>query len=740
MRTLVATLLGAVSLTAGNAAQAQEQEPGPPDAEQAESVSDSEIVVTGLRRESTAQDTAATISVISADTLAKSGVTGSMALQFQTPGVVISQDLGLQTQVYIRGIGSNLQGIAVSNSVATYVDGVYVPNSVQSAQSFNNVERVEILKGPQATLYGRNATGGAINIVTQRPSFSFSGKADLSYGNYNDKRLHVSATGPVIDDVLAAGIAFQYEDHDGYAENLYTGQDILAQTVVGVRGSLLLQASDSLTLIARADYTYNRTSDFLKLYPSTAVYYIGASRWYDARPRKAYYDIQPDEPIRDSGMSLSAEWDTSLGKVTSVTSYRWFKAGPIYSDSDQVATPGTYFPAGIGRIGDIITSKSLYHETYLATPQSKPVSAIFGVTYFKENASEEKRLLTGSLAAPRSFSDRFGRNEAIAGYVDGNWRLSNQLNLVGGLRYTHETRDYDFYRVVPVGAPTLSAASFNNWSPRFGIEYRPADKILLFATATSGFKSGGFNADTPTNSFRPEKIWSYEAGAKTTLFDKLRLNASGFYYDYKDIQVLQYITVSSILTPIITNAGSAKLWGADFTADLQASSNFNIGAGLSLLHSEFGSAVFCDPLFGSCTATDPANRPLVDVEGKRLPRAPAVTANLYGDYTLPLGGDMKLNLHGDAAYRSKTYFTVFQNEYYAAPGFWLFNANARLSFGDMYIEVYGQNLANKLAITQIINSSPLRNSSTGALIAGTPARFERYSPPRTYGVRIGTRF
>jgi iron complex outermembrane receptor protein len=263
--------------------------------------------------------------------------------------------------------------------------------------------------------------------------------------------------------------------------------------------------------------------------------------------------------------------------------------------------------------------------------------------------------------------------------------------------------------------------------------------VLLYATATSGFKSGGFNTDTPTNGFGPEKIWSYEAGAKTSLLGgRAHLNASAFYYDYKDIQVLQYLTINSLITPIITNAGAAKLWGADLAGDWAVTDDLTLGGGVSLLHSEFGSAVFCDPLLGSCTATNPANRPLVNVEGKRLPRAPEVSGTFYADYVVPTGLPGKLTIHGDASYRSKTYYTVFQNPLYAADAFWLFGANVRYDAPQgWYVEAYGQNLSDELAITQIINSSPLRNPATGVIIAGTPARFERYAPPRTYGMRVG---
>lgn len=717
---------------------AQTEPPAPSKA--ADAVQPGEIVVTGLRRSATAQDTAAAISVLNADQLDKTGVQGTATLQFQTPGLLVSQDLGLQTQVYIRGIGSNLQGIATANSVSTYLDGVYLPNTTQTNQSFNDIERIEVLKGPQATLYGRNATGGAINIVTQEPSRQMEGKADISYGNYNDVNLRGSISGPVVEDVLLARFSAQYENRDGYYRNLYTGHNIANLRIAGFRAALKFIPASNFDIVLRGDYTYTESGDFLKLRPATSVYYAGNPQYYTSDPRAVYYDIEPSQPARDYGVSGTIHWTTPIGKITSITSDRVYAVGPIYYDSDQVPKPGTYFPNGVGAIGSYVRSNSVYHETYLSTDENRMLSAIIGGTYFHENASEFKRILGPSLAQPKTFTDRYARTNAYSGYVDAKLKLG-QLSIVGGLRYTSENKTYDFYRINPVGAPTFNSRKDSKWSPRIGVEYRPNADLLIYATATSGFKSGGFNTDVPTNSFGPESIWSYEGGIKSTLFDhRVRFNVSGFYYDYKDIQVLQYLTVNGVISPIITNAGTATLYGSDATLDFKATRNFSIGGGLSYLHSAFGSASFCDPLRGSCTNTDPAQRPFFDVKGNRLPRAPEISANVYADYKIELGsGD--LTIHGDGSYRSRTYYTVFQNPIYSAPGFWLFGANVRYTApAGWFVEAYGQNLTNKLAITQIINSSPLRNPATGAILYGTAAEFDRFAPPRTYGIRIGTRF
>ncbi|MDB5430154.1 MAG: TonB-dependent receptor [Caulobacter sp.] len=701
-----------------------------------------EVVITGMRRESTVQNTAAAISVVSAEKLDRAGVNGPMTLQYQTPGVLISQDLGLQTQVYIRGVGSNLQGIAVSNSVATYVDGVYIPNVIQAAQGFNDIERVEVLKGPQATLYGRNATGGAISVVSADPSLNFSGKADASVGNYKAYSVRVGVTGPLVGDKVAGRISFQAQGHEGYTDNLFLGTKLDGNQMVAVRGALKFFPTDNVDLVLRADYTSQHTSDILKLRPSTSVYYAGNPGYYTADPRAVYYDLNNAEPMKDRGASLTVHANLGIGKLTSVTSFRKFNVGPIVLDSDQVPVPGTYFPNGVGAIGSLVESASYYHETYLATDASKPFSAIIGVNFFREDATENKRQLGPNLANHLLYSDRFGRTDAWSVYGDFGWSITDQLKLVGGVRYSQEKKRYQIVQIAGPIASGLNGAEYSSTSPRIGLEWRPQAGLLVYATATSGFKSGGFNTDVVTNSFSPEKIWSYEAGVKAKLFDgRARVSLAGFYYDYKNIQVLQYLTIGGLISPIVTNGGTAKLWGLDFDGDLAVTDHLKVGMGASWEHTEFGSAIFCDPLQGSCTATNPADRPMFNVEGNRLPRAPELTANIYGDYTVPVSLPGKLTVHADAAYRSRTYFTVFENPIYASDPFWIANATVRYE-GDngWFVEAYGQNLTDELAVTQIINSSPLRSPGTGVILYGTAARFERYAAPRTYGLRVGVKF
>ena len=711
-----------------------------------------EIVVTGQKRVSTVQNTAATINVISAETLQATGTTGTTTLQFATPGLMVAQDLGLQTQIFIRGIGSNLQGIGTGNSVSTYIDGVYIPNSIASAQQFTDVERVEVLKGPQATLYGRNATGGAISIVTAEPKFTLSGSADVAYGNYDALTTHARVNIPIVADRVALSLATQTTRHDGYVKNLFKGTRLNYENVKGVRGALKVVLTEDVDVVLRGDYTDIVESDVYKLRPDTSYYYITppstlanpVPHWYAPDPREVYYGTDPRNPGKDQGVSGTLHWKTPVGTVTSVTSQRRFKAGPIFADSDQVPTFSVVFGIPIDTLGGYQSSNSIYHETYLTTDLDGPLNFIVGANYFQDHAHQFDHSNSGATQID-------AQTRAKSVYVDGSYDVTDTIRLIAGVRYSTEDKAFQRRAVLPVSLPQVTnKATFSNTSPRFGVEFRPRQGLLLYATATNGFKSGGFNQANALNAFNPEKIWSYEGGVKTRLWDgRVRLSSSIFYYDYKDIQVLQYVLAQlpgqtvATLNQVITNAATAKVYGWDNDVDIALTDDLTVGGGVSLLHTEFGHALFCDPAKGSCAPAANATFTPVreDVEGNPLARAPKTSANVYAEYKVPLALPGQLKLRLDASYRSKTYFTVFQADVYSADAYWLLNANAHYDVNDhWYVEGFVRNVTDKLAVTNIINSSPLYSPVTGARLAGTPARFERYAAPRTYGLRIGVKY
>jgi iron complex outermembrane recepter protein len=707
----------------------------PPAAPTADLTALDEIQVTAERRETSVQRVSAAIQVVTGDTMQNIGIVDTENLQVHVPGLVNSHLGGPTERIYLRGIGNDLYGIASSNSVATYIDGVYVPNSSQSFQAFNDVDQVEVLKGPQAVLYGRNATGGAILINSKRPEFDPAANAEVSWGNFNDREARAALTGPIVGDRLAGRLAVQYIDREafGYNENNGRGQDPLRDMTA--RGTLLGKVTEALTATLTFDYSRLVTGDYVKTPNTNAWNYQTTVGQFLPDPFQRFSNHDSYAPLQDTGARLGLDWNTSLGHVTSITSFRDFKFGPFTYDNDDVGTPmaiPTSPPIVLGELwvdGGAQSSRQFSHETYIATPSENRLRFVAGANIFLEHADEQNR---GVFFAP-SFSNRHLDNPAYGVYLDGQFDVLTNLTLSAGGRYSYEKKTYSLtpltadanLNITGAGAEVTGQAHWDQFTPRFGIEYRPFDGKMIYFTATKGFKSGGFNTDDPTNEFSPEDIWSYEGGIKATWLGSLTTNLSGFYYDYSNLQVQQVLLPSG--KSVVTNAASATLYGLDGELQWRFNRQFAIGSNFLLMHSEYGNLT----LFNDLLAT-PAN---VSVEGNTLKRAPKLTFLPYADYSTDIGPGA-LAMHVEGAFRSTTYYTPFEDAPHAQPGFWLLNANAKYSFNKdrMYVSFYGQNLTNRLYATSIEDVA--RNLGP---ISGAPL-YTHYGPPRLYGVRFGVSF
>lgn len=708
-----------------------------------------DIVVTAQRRSASLYDVPAAVSAVDANTLERGGGLDTRKLQFAVPGLVVTHETGLNTQVYIRGVGNNISGIGASNSVATYVDGVYIPNSLQVLQSFNDVERIEVLKGPQAVLYGRNATGGAINVISRAPSFDVTGEGEASYGNYDAYMIRGTVSGPIIPEKLAVRVAGVTSYHRGYDVNAFNNKDIDREKVYGLRGSILANLSEHVSLTWRGDYSYLRTADYLKAVNPDANYYILSSpSQYIPDPRRVYNDTQGKATMHDIGTNATLKIETGIGDITTVGSYRNFKSGPNYSDLNSLSIP--FVENGransTSRRGERFGSKSTYLETYLASNKWGPVSLIAGVNYFHEDATNANRAFTNVASA----NDRFGKTKAYAAYGDVTLAISDRLSVSAGLRYSTEKRFYEQRALNPVTlvetGRVSNRATFKDWSPRAGVEFRPSDGQLFYFNYTTGFKSGGFNEGNPLDDFLPESIKSYEAGWKGRLGSDIRVSLSGFYYDYKDLQISRFNTQTS--TREITNAGSATLYGLDAEALWQATSRLRLTGSLSLLHSEYGTLILCDAVTVACTITqggrtviNPAGQK--DYKGTELARAPKATASATVNYELPLDeiaeASGKLSFFVRGSYRSKMNFGPFGLPVHEGDAYFLLDGEIRYSApSDWYVAIYGNNLTNEFIEANLPTSSA-SFSPTGVLLANA-ARFVRPAPPRTYGVRVGIKF
>lgn len=666
------------------------------------------IVVTAQRVEQSAQSVPISLNVLTPDELLRAGVSDSLDLQFVVPGLVITND-GNDQQLYIRGIGSPVLGLGSENSVATYIDGVYVARQSQVLQEFNDIARVEVLKGPQATLYGRNATGGAINIVSNAPSDAFEAFGDVQIGDYEALRLRGTVNIP-LGEKAAARLSGLYSEHEGWDENLLSGQRPWSEERTGLRGALSFAPSDNIDVILRADYAKSDGTEgnFKSVNPSSLIYTFFGGTFVDD-PRAYFNDVDIENPIEQYGLSADVSFD--LGGVTlrSITGHRDFDIGPTFLDLDGSEVNF------IADQGSDAQSQTFSQEFLLEHGAEGELRWLLGAMYFTEDGERNfRRTLFGG---PFPGAGSFARSdvEAWAAFGQATLPLTRRLSLTGGLRYSYEDRQY-FENLTNV----TGSENWDQLSPRIALEYQASDNVFLYGAVTNGFKSGGFNSANATDPFNPEKVWSYEAGLRSDLANgRAQFNATAFYYDYTDLQVSQ---LQPNLLFAIDNAAAASVLGLELEGALAPVDNLVLSANATFLNAEYDQFLSPDPF-------NPGPG-VVDQKGNPLTRAPDFSAFASALYTIPLGPSGAIDLYADYYYQSRMQFTEFDDNRRSAPSYSL--VNARITYrapGDHWnVSLFGRNIFDELVVT-FANA----DASTNTFI-------ERYAPPATYGVEAGFKF
>lgn len=676
-------------------AVAQALDPASPPASGAEArpaaIGDGDIIVTAGRVAAAAQNTALTVNVLSAKNLEASGVVDTTQLQTQVPNLQFQSATGTSF-VYLRGIGSAVFGIFGGNSVATYIDGVYVPQQNAAAQNLLDVDRVEVLRGPQATLYGRNATGGAILINSARPEFNFSGSADAQYGNYNALRLRGVVNVPLNDDV-ALRVSAVHSKHDGYSTNLTDGSGFDTSDYWGVRAALRVRPSDRLDVTLTGSYTdeSGAPGDSKASQPNTLPFLPpprGRGQPFVNDPRSAYHDIADSLPGGQWSLTLNAKWDAGFADLTSTTGFAKYRQGPIFLDVDDTAA------ALLEYRGNTVHTRFLYQDLLLTSrPDSGRLEWMFGGTASREDTTQRARVLNPGGLPP--FTITKTDVEAYAVYGQLGYALTSELKLVAGLRYSYEQR-WGSSRLETVATPTSARASWDDVSPRFSVEYRLAKDALIFVNVTKGFKSGTFDPQNVTNIAKPESIWSYEAGIKSELLDKkLTFNLTGFHYNYRQLQIFQGVLSGGRIVTFLQNANSAKVDGIEVEGAYSLTRALRVGGNFAWLDARYVSGT---PLVDTANSPNAASVVRADVGGNPLPQAPRFTWNLFGDWRIDLGSAGKIDLHADYFRQSKRYFTSFKDPTLMAPAYDVIDARITYTLpGDRtYLAVFGRNLGDTL--------------------------------------------
>lgn len=605
-------------------------------AESAQTTGLQDIVVTAQRRSERMQDVPIAVSAITAADAAARGVTDVRALSSSIPNLSIGQN-ATQANIFLRGVGSQASNPNSETSVGIYIDGVYIAAPVGNLFAFNNIERVEVLKGPQGTLFGRNATGGVIQIITRTPSHTPGVEANIGYANYNTiTGGGYATTGLGANAAIDFAIDFRHQG-DGWGRNIIRNEDSYINNYVSMRSKLLFEPSDRTTITIAGDYSRHDGSAGLFAPPPGRTTFGGAG-FYAGR-----YNVrggsEDHQWIRVGGGSLTVEQDVGFARIVSISAYRRTKQN-WRVDVDSSPVPGLD--------GNTDTFSRQYSQELRLESVDSPIEWVLGAYYFNYKAGNHPTFLTGVVLGGIGGTNTyyaFQKTESVATFGQVTVPLTDTTKLTGGLRYTHDSIDYSYYNITPAfgrSATVLGKNEYGKPTWRIALNQKLTEDVSAYVSYNHGVKAGGFELSGGTASipgFNPEQLDAYEAGIKSELFGRrLRVNIAGFLYDYKDMQIQQFVGANNITT----NATSAELYGIDLDITAAPVRNLTLSAGLGLLHSKFkeyttatffgidGGRLACVP---NCVAT-----------GNELPFAPKVTGSASAQYRIESAmGNFDLN-------------------------------------------------------------------------------------------------
>ena len=696
-----------------------------------------DIVVTATRSSQSLSKIAASVTAITADQLGAGGIKDIGSLASAVPNLSVGDQFGVN-RTFIRGIGLTSIDLGADGAVAFLQDGVLIARPAAQLSGFYDIERVEVLRGPQGTLYGRGATAGAINLITKKPTEELGGYARATYGNYNAVTLEGGVGGALVGDKILARVSGKYDRRDGYGKNLFTGADVDNRDAYAIRGSLLFKASDDLDLLISADHFSEKDNNYAFHYfgptvaPENALGSILGGDTIITRAAKLgvqvnYRDIYSDQEAlnRRHGTSVTGtlEWRPGDWDIKSITGYRDFTR---FNRDDLDASNVWMF----GQNNYDEKSKSFSQE-FIGTWKSDKFDLLFGASYFHETLDGAVRVplvnlgLLFGLPANTFNSQNYLQSgtvtiNAYGAYAQGSYAVTDKLKLTAGARYSYEKRrgvgSFEFLSVTP----TDKAKGWGAVTPTFAINYQASDQTLLYASVTRGFKSGVINVGSKNDVINPEYAWGYEAGIKTSGLDgRIAGSLAAFYINYSDLQV-GFVGADSVVTTV--NAASARNYGVEFELRAKPVANWNFD-----LFATYLNAKYKDFTTGDYRQAFK----LVNLKGNRLSNAPEYSLRAATDYTVPIG-DAAINLRADVNWQDRVYFTEFNNADATQAPYATINAGIKYTSASKLwsVDVWGRNLSDKFIVSNNIITAPLYSS----------IRVGSMAPPRTYGVTLGLNF
>lgn len=708
------------------------------------------VTVTAQHREETLQEVPVAVSAVQGTSLVADGVRNMGDITTFVPNTSAKNPDGDgRPRWYIRGLGTGDTGAATVFPVGIYADDVYLNAPIAGGGPLFDLERIEILRGPQGTLYGKNTTAGAVNIISKKPTFGTDGFGTIGFGSKNERIISGALGGALVDDRLAARVSLYSEERDGFQKNLTDDNTYGDVNKKAVRLQFLAQLNpdlDALLKIHSREFKGDGSNGSL---PVGRYFNVGYQR---PNGRNIALNVNEDSKLDHDGTSLTLNWHLGDYTLTSISAYDYIRG---QSTSDADFTP---FEVNGAAISD--NKYAQYsQELRLASPQQETLRWLMGAHYFHEDLdSSAQRIITPGPTPNGTGSNQIGatdlrslnydhKTDSYALFGNLTYDFTDNFTVTGGLRWTQEKKDIDLDLtqltrtsangpLIPLGGSGTNGNRQENktweaWTYDLTPEYRINDNVLIFFRYAHGFRSGGFNTGLSTSlaqltTVDPEKLDAYEIGVKSEWFNhRLTANANLFYYDYSDIQVNLLTVNNGVLTTALTNGAKGKVKGAELELEGQPTDYLHLRAAVSFLDTEYTDFKNTNPNTGEVTS---------DNSGNSFVRSPRNVVSLGADYTFPLEIGGKLVAGGDVSFRDKEYFLADRqssaDKTLSQPHYTL--ANTRLTWFSA---------DEKLSVTGFVNNLTDRRYQVHGRPNGTLGQYViTYGDPRTVGLSVTSRF
>ena len=672
--------------------------PAPPASSAAPGAADAsgQVIVTATRRRENIQKVPASVTSISGAQLAVLGVTTTSDLTASVPGLTFARSTAV-AQPTIRGIGSRDATTGAEGNVAIYLDGVYQAHPFDNVFELSDIQQIQVLKGPQGTLYGRNAAGGAIVVTTRSPTFTPTGTVSLNYGSDNLRRGDLFLSGPIIGDKVAASLSVSGLAEDGYIKNLFLHKEDGATTYDNARFKLLYNVTSTFQLglsiyggsandnAILSWHPFNGNT-IARTLPNTLNLPLNVRVPQGTYETTSYFDTVQTRD--NSGINLNAKWDLGWADWSTVAAFD-------RSDGDTAYDNGATVVHVTPVYGIHFYSKSYWVETNLASKNDSRFTWLVGGNFFSDLSQTRPQ----QNSIPEITAD-YGVDtpSAVSAYAQGTYAVLDDLFLTVGARASNETKDGFYDRLAPTRIYAGGHGEWSAFTPSATIRYQPTSDINLYASYNRGFKSGTFDATTVTGAevpARPETIDAFEAGVKATVLSKLQVDLAAFHYIYHNLQVSSVVTTGAGTVSELNNAAQAQVDGAEADFNYHPIPEVGLSADFSLLDTRFTKfqnavVIVQKPLVGGLGVGN--MNAIEDLTGNQLVRAPKYTANFtVTDEAHVFGGVLETTA---SYFLSAKYYQDVNNRTFQ-PAYGTLNASAVLKFPDgIALSLSGTNLTS----------------------------------------------